>query len=792
MIKLDKINKYFFKNKRNELHVIDNTSLELPDKGFETILGPSGSGKTTLLNVIGGLDSFDSGTLTIDDMQLTKKNYRKIESIRNTEIGYIFQDYKLLDNMSVFDNVAISLKMCGIKDKKEIETRVTEILNLLGIERYRHRKAVMLSGGERQRVSIARALVKDPRIVICDEPTGNLDSKRTFEIMNIIKGISKNRLVILVSHEEDIARFYSDRIIEIKDGKIIADYENETSDELNYEISNKIYLKDIKKKDTFKGKDVEINCYNDEDKKYKINLVIRNNNIYIETNGVSHVELINEDSSFELLDEHYKAIDRKTVDNNDFSIKPIPHKKMSSIYTIFTMLKNGWISLKESKRFKKLTISFAFLSAIFVFYAISVTIGALEVHKEDYLDIDEHYVRLMANQANNNLHEGYEALLERDDIIDLHQGTLIFSFAFKTATFYQVQASANNLYMTSVSNANLITEDDILVGRLPLNDKEIVVDISIFNNKAFKSTFRVSGIMEPEDLIGNQVYFDSVDLDLEIVGISNKLNNTMYLMKNCIDYMVIENNKSFGDASIYRDDEDINIIMGTYPTKLYDVLLPSELMESFGIGDAYNERYTVVGFYENNSIDEKVYITADTAKDIISYYNEYYTAIVKDKDKLKQDMGSYYKVYSVADENKEEYNLNRQDSIMSTFFSAGLLMFVTLVFVILMTRASFLSRIKEVGLLRAIGVSKSDIYRMFSGEVAIIIGIGGLAGVLVGYYGMKLLAESEVFDFGVYVSPWIALLVFLGIFIFYVIVVLIPVFFVLHKTPASILSRKDV
>ena len=236
MIKLDKINKYFFKNKRNELHVIDNTSLELPDKGFVTILGPSGSGKTTLLNVIGGLDSFDSGTLTIDDMQLTKKNYRKIESIRNTEIGYIFQDYKLLDNMSVFDNVAISLKMCGIKDKKEIETRVTEILNLLGIERYRHRKAVMLSGGERQRVSIARALVKDPRIVICDEPTGNLDSKRTFEIMNIIKGISKNRLVILVSHEEDIARFYSDRIIEIKDGKIIADYENETSDELNYAI----------------------------------------------------------------------------------------------------------------------------------------------------------------------------------------------------------------------------------------------------------------------------------------------------------------------------------------------------------------------------------------------------------------------------------------------------------------------------------------------------------------------------------------------------------------------------
>ena len=136
--------------------------------------------------------------------------------------------------MSVFDNVSLSLRINGIKNKNIIKQRVNYVLEKVNMYRYRNRYASMLSGGERQRVGIARAIIKEPNIIIADEPTGNLDSKNTLEVMNIIKAISKSRLVILVTHEKSLAEFYASRIIEIEDGKIISDKNNEHNNDLDY------------------------------------------------------------------------------------------------------------------------------------------------------------------------------------------------------------------------------------------------------------------------------------------------------------------------------------------------------------------------------------------------------------------------------------------------------------------------------------------------------------------------------------------------------------------------------
>ncbi len=238
MIKLEKIDKYFNRFKKNKIHVIDNTSLEFEDTGLVALLGPSGSGKTTLLNVIGGLDKVRKGNIYINDKKITKRFQGYVDKVRNLNIGYIFQDYKLVEDKSVFDNVAIVLKMIGIKDKKEIEKRVLYVLDKVGMLRYKKRPCSMLSGGERQRVGIARAIVKNPSIIIADEPTGNLDSKNSVEIMNIIKAISKDKLVILVTHETNLAKFYASRIIELEDGKVTSDYINKNEADLDYEIGN--------------------------------------------------------------------------------------------------------------------------------------------------------------------------------------------------------------------------------------------------------------------------------------------------------------------------------------------------------------------------------------------------------------------------------------------------------------------------------------------------------------------------------------------------------------------------
>ena len=188
-------------------------------------------------------------------------------------VGYVFQNYNLVDNMTVFDNVAIALRMVGVKDKKEIEEKVNYVLEKVGMYRYRNRYADMLSGGERQRVGIARAIVKNPAVVIADEPTGNLDSRNTLEVMNIIKEISEEKLVILVTHEEELADFYASRIIKLLDGKVISDEVNDSAEGLDYRVENKIYLRDIKEHKRINSGRYNIDFYNDSGDELKLDIV---------------------------------------------------------------------------------------------------------------------------------------------------------------------------------------------------------------------------------------------------------------------------------------------------------------------------------------------------------------------------------------------------------------------------------------------------------------------------------------------------------------------------------------
>src|SRR5690606_13904600 len=173
---------------------------------------------------------------------------------------------------SVFDNVAFVLKMIGIKDQKEITKRVEYILKQVNMYPFRKKKATQLSGGQQQRVAIARALVKNPKVIIADEPTGNLDSKNTLEIMNIIKMISVNKLVILVTHEKEIANFYGDRIISLSDGKITGDVINDSDNAHNLGYENTIYLKDLNQLTDLNDHDVSVKYYSDSTEHYPLNV----------------------------------------------------------------------------------------------------------------------------------------------------------------------------------------------------------------------------------------------------------------------------------------------------------------------------------------------------------------------------------------------------------------------------------------------------------------------------------------------------------------------------------------
>ena len=199
------------------VEALKGISLDFPEKGLVFIVGKSGSGKSTLLNIIGGLDKMSSGEIVIDGKSTTQFSKSDFDAFRNYYIGFIFQDFNLIDEINVYDNIALALK---IQSKGHDTNTIEDALKMVGLEGLGYRKPNELSGGQRQRVSIARALVKDPNIILADEPTGALDSKTGEALILTLKNLSRNKLVIVVTHDEDMALNYGDEIIEIKDGKI--------------------------------------------------------------------------------------------------------------------------------------------------------------------------------------------------------------------------------------------------------------------------------------------------------------------------------------------------------------------------------------------------------------------------------------------------------------------------------------------------------------------------------------------------------------------------------------------
>ena len=221
MLEIKKITKVY-KTEGFVQKALDSVSVSFRECEFASILGPSGSGKITFLNIIGGLDHYDSGDLIINGTSTKKYKDADWDSYRNHRIGFVFQSYNLISHQTVLSNVRLALTLSGISKKDAIE-KAKKALKDVGLEHHMYKRPNQLSGGQMQRVAIARALVNNPDILLADEPTGALDSETSIQIMELLKKISKEKLVIMVTHNPELAEKYSNRIINLKDGKITSD-----------------------------------------------------------------------------------------------------------------------------------------------------------------------------------------------------------------------------------------------------------------------------------------------------------------------------------------------------------------------------------------------------------------------------------------------------------------------------------------------------------------------------------------------------------------------------------------
>lgn len=795
MIKLVNVYKYFNRGKKNEVKAIDNTSLDLPDKGIVTLLGPSGCGKTTLLNSIGGLSRINKGSIYIDGERITKRSVNKIDRIRSLKIGYIFQNFNLLDDETVFDNVSLVLKINGLKDKEEIKKRVNFCLESLGIYRYRNRYASMLSGGERQRVAIARAIVKDPEVIIADEPTGNLDSKNSIEVMNIIKSISRDRLVILVTHERELAKFYSDRIIEISDGKIVKDYENADNHELDYRLDNKIYLKDIENYSNKEVGSAKVEYYSDNNDKVSFKIVVKNDNIYIESDSLKKIEVIN-NSNIELVDAHYEKINKKVYEEFSFDFNKVKDNKFkekySSIYNVVTSTKKGFRKVLNYSFVKKLLLIGFFTSSLFIMYSVSSIMSTFKIDEKNFVSYNKDYVLLnkknmSVNEFNNlNNVSNVEYVLPSNGNVQVN---------FKFNKFLQTSGILESM---SGSLASYSKVDKVINGVKTNGKKEIIIDKMVIDRFLSMGDAKNAGFNTYDNFINEYVYLQNDDM-YKIVGISDTNSPSIYVndseFVNFIENSLNDNSEDGSDKLKSYERSSITLTKGSLPVNDYEVIVNENMKDMYPLDKIIDKKVgdnklKVVGYYKSVS-ESGLLVSENTIKNRLILTSDKFVISSSDKDSTISELKtSKYNVVDTYKDSLNNYKTSIEESNRNKIIYSSVIVIISLIEIYLIVRSSFLSRVKEVGILRSIGVKRKDIYKMFMGEILSITLISSVPGLIVMGYILYTLSKISVLN--IVINWYVVLISLVIILVFNTLFGLLPVYKTIRKTPHEILSRNDV
>lgn len=589
MINIKGINKYFNKGKQNEIHVINDVTLQLPEKGMVAMFGKSGCGKTTLLNVIGGLDGFASGSVEI----LGENIKRNTDTIRNKYIGYIFQNYNLNKEISCFDNVADALRLCGITDKDEIERRVCAALANVDMEKYKKRTPDTLSGGQQQRIAIARAIVKNPKIILADEPTGNLDEANTVKIMNLLKAISQDHLVIIVTHEANLVDYYCDTVIELADGKVVNVRQNEKTFGFKAKDKNTIYLGELEKRE-LRSDDAAVSYYGAAaDKPIAIKIINSGGKLYLSLD-TPDVHVLDSSSEIKLDDGVYKeetneAFDAETVDMS--SLPPINGNNFGKLFTLASSVRSGITSnFKTKKRGAKLLRRCMIVFAVTLVFMSSVFGTSIDkiLNASDSNNHNVFYVYTDNAATSQALYDAYANGKHGVDSIQIKNSMWAGDedITFKCANF-----ETFNSYSADSLETNAVFLEHSLASSLPLiagkntdlAENEIVITAKVADKLLEISN--VSYISERDDLIG--LLTSSLNgTTMRIAGIVDSTETAAYFAPYPLARRAV-----LQTMSIVKADSDYDfkvkpgtvVILNNYQDKETDIPLAGDTIKLRGL-----------------------------------------------------------------------------------------------------------------------------------------------------------------------------------------------------------------
>lgn len=708
MLELNKIKKSYTTGNFTQ-HALKGISLTFRENEFVAILGPSGSGKTTLLNIIGGLDRYDSGDLVINNKSTKKFTDTEWDAYRNNCIGFIFQSYNLINHISVLENIEMGMTLSGISSKKR-RKKALQVLKKVGLKDHAHKKPNQLSGGQMQRVAIARALANDPDIILADEPTGALDTNTSKQIMDLIKEIAKDKLVIMVTHNPELATDYANRIVEFKDGELISDSNPVSSNEQSKTVYN------IKKTAMNFFTALNLSFNNIKTKKGRTLLTAFASSI-----GIIGIALILSLS-------------------NGFDIE-IDNFQTSTLSSLPVMISEQSMDMDEDD--------------------IKEMQSQMNVSSSDdaYPDKDEVYPLKSVQETithTNNLTKEYI------DYIEKINPEYVSGLSYMRATSLNLLAKTSNGYAkidTNSMNVGSIPKKldkeakgvieqnyDLLTGKLPENKNELLLVVDSKNRVAAElllslgfddsnqsisfdelmqtelrailnnDFYKLSGDIYTINSDFSNMYNSASSVDLKIVGIVRAKENKSIMgagsgimyTEELVDYVVSENANS--DIVKFQQDKDYNVLTG----------------QKFALEDERNmNKETILSYLGADSVPVMISIYPkdfDSKDKIIDYLDEYNKEKPEEEQIIYTDMAELISSLSG--------NIMDAITVVLIAFSAISLV-VSSIMIGIITYISVLERTKEIGILRALGARKKDITRVFNAETFIIGMCSGVLGIVI-------------------------------------------------------------
>ena len=681
-------------------HALKGINLEFRKNEFVAVLGPSGSGKTTLLNIIGGLDRYDSGDLIINGKSTKKFKQKDWDAYRNNCIGFIFQSYNLISHISVLQNVEMGMTLSGISAKKR-HKKALEVLKKVGLKEHAHKKPNQLSGGQMQRVAIARALANNPEIILADEPTGALDSKTSIQIMELIKEIAKDKLVIMVTHNPELANNYANRIVEFKDGELVSDsnpVDNKKEDDnykikktsMNYLTALKLSFNNIKTK---KGRTL-ITAFASSIGIIGIALILSLSNGFklqidkFEKDTLSQAPIIISEQTMDM--NSVKDMQQEKDDLEEYS----ESKEIHSLKTVENIVHINNITKEYMDKIE--SINPELIGGIS--YQRGLSLNILSKTDGKVKQIDQTILSPLPTTL-----DGKESSVMSDNFEVIYGSTSVNKEELLLLVDSKNRVSENILKALGYTSETINFEE--IIGKefkIILNDdyyKKIEnlyirpSDLESLYNNENAITLKISAIIRGKEgsdfakLSGTGLMYNNT-LTNYIIEKNNESDIVKTQKK--VDYNVLSAQPLDLDTKEGRDLKEATLsFLGADTTPLMIQIYPKDF-------DSKDEILKVLDEYNENKKDEDKVIYLDQAKLITTMSGSIMNAI----------------------------------TIVLIAFSA-ISLIVSSIMIGIITYISVLERTKEIGILRALGARKKDITRVFNAETFIVGLTSGVLGLLI-------------------------------------------------------------